>query len=219
MTKSIKAEEFDRIFDEGGRGHCRLPGPFHRSSSQPRHRPAARERGLPRVDDRRAGPRGQARGHQPPGGHQDLDRRAHRPHARLPLGVGAPSEPRWTEAAFRWGARHARARPGCYAGGCDQIANSIRCIPAWRRCYAFRVRSRQKRPQPRKHGIDFEQAKRLWDGKVVTVPSRGEYGELRYVALGMIDGKHWTAVFTRRGERTRIILGSTLACEGGCNLR
>ena len=56
-----------------------------------------------------------------------------------------------------------------------------------------------------KHGIDFEQAKRLWDGKVVTVPSRGEYGELRYVALGMIDGKHWTAVFTRRGERTRII--------------
>ena len=56
-----------------------------------------------------------------------------------------------------------------------------------------------------KHGIGFEQAKRLWDGKVVTVPSRGEYGELRYVALGMIDGKHWTAVFTRRGERTRII--------------
>ena len=28
-------------------------------------------------------------GNQPPGGHQDLDRRAHRPHARLPLGVGA----------------------------------------------------------------------------------------------------------------------------------
>lgn len=56
-----------------------------------------------------------------------------------------------------------------------------------------------------KHGIDFEQAKRLWSGKVVTVPSLGEYGEARYVALGVIDGKHWTAVFTRRGERIRII--------------
>ncbi|HJH42738.1 MAG TPA: BrnT family toxin [Rubneribacter badeniensis] len=56
-----------------------------------------------------------------------------------------------------------------------------------------------------KHGIDFEQAKRLWSGKVVTVPSLGEYGEVRYVALGVIDGKHWTAVFTRRGERIRII--------------
>ena len=56
-----------------------------------------------------------------------------------------------------------------------------------------------------KHGIDFEQAKRLWSGKVVTVPSLGEYGEVRYVALGVIAGKHWTAVFTRRGERIRII--------------
>ena len=56
-----------------------------------------------------------------------------------------------------------------------------------------------------KYGIDFEQAKRLWSGKVVTVPSLGEYGEVRYVALGVIDGKHWTAVFTRRGERIRII--------------
>ena len=56
-----------------------------------------------------------------------------------------------------------------------------------------------------KHGIDFEQAKRLWSGKVVTVPSLGEYGEVRYVMLGVIDGKQWTAVFTRRGERIRII--------------
>ena len=40
---------------------------------------------------------------------------------------------------------------------------------------------------------------------MVTVPSLGEYGEVRYVALGVIDGKHWTAVFTRRGERIRII--------------
>ena len=34
-------------------------------------------------------------------------------------------------------ARHSRARSGCYAGGCDRIAKSIRYIPAWRRSYAF----------------------------------------------------------------------------------
>ena len=56
-----------------------------------------------------------------------------------------------------------------------------------------------------KHGIDFEQAKRLWSGKVVTVPSLGEYGEVRYVALGVIDGKHWTAIITYRGLVVRII--------------
>lgn len=56
-----------------------------------------------------------------------------------------------------------------------------------------------------KHGIDFEEAKRLWEGMVVTVPSLGEYGELRYVAIGTIDGKHWTAVITLREGRVRII--------------
>lgn len=56
-----------------------------------------------------------------------------------------------------------------------------------------------------KHGIDFEEAKRLWDGPVVRSPSPGDYGEERYVMFGMIDGKHWTAVVTYRGESVRII--------------
>ena len=56
-----------------------------------------------------------------------------------------------------------------------------------------------------KHGIDFEQAKRLWEDPRFVEVDVAEYGEVRYVALGVIDGKHWTAVFTRRGERIRII--------------
>lgn len=56
-----------------------------------------------------------------------------------------------------------------------------------------------------KHGIDFEKAQELWSDKVVTIPVRGDYGEDRQVVLGMIDGKHWTAVVTFRGARIRLI--------------
>jgi len=56
-----------------------------------------------------------------------------------------------------------------------------------------------------KHGIDFEKAQELWSRKVVEVPVNGDFGEQRYAVLGMIDGKHWTAIVTLRGERIRII--------------
>ena len=57
----------------------------------------------------------------------------------------------------------------------------------------------------RKHKIDFEDAQRLWDGVVVEAPARTVDGESRMVAFGMIDGKHWTVVFTNRNGRKRII--------------
>ncbi|CAN1501319.1 Ribonuclease toxin, BrnT, of type II toxin-antitoxin system [Paracoccaceae bacterium] len=56
-----------------------------------------------------------------------------------------------------------------------------------------------------KHGIDFVEAQALWaDGDLVdaSVVSRGEQ---RYLVIGRIDGKHWTAVCTLRGEVVRII--------------
>lgn len=56
-----------------------------------------------------------------------------------------------------------------------------------------------------KHGIDFEQAQLLWCGTTVTLPSLADCGEARFVVLGMIDGKHWSAVVTYRGENVRII--------------
>ena len=50
-----------------------------------------------------------------------------------------------------------------------------------------------------KHGIDF-------DSKTVTLtaPNPGN-DDVRYIVLGMIDGKHWTAITTKRGKRIRII--------------
>jgi uncharacterized protein len=57
----------------------------------------------------------------------------------------------------------------------------------------------------RKHGIDFEAAQRLWDDAgMVEIPARTT-DEPRWLSIGKIDEKHWSAVFTRRGDNTRLI--------------
>jgi uncharacterized DUF497 family protein len=55
-----------------------------------------------------------------------------------------------------------------------------------------------------KHGIDFEEAKRLWDSKPLEIPSAYRE-EHRALLIGRIDDKHWTAVITRRTDAIRII--------------
>jgi uncharacterized DUF497 family protein len=56
-----------------------------------------------------------------------------------------------------------------------------------------------------KHGIDFVEAQRLWDdADLLIIPARTE-DEPRSVAIGQINGKHWSAVVTYRLERIRII--------------
>lgn len=56
-----------------------------------------------------------------------------------------------------------------------------------------------------KHGIDFVQGQRLWqDPMRVEVPAR-TVDEPRWLVIGQIDGKHWSAVVTYRERRTRII--------------
>lgn len=56
-----------------------------------------------------------------------------------------------------------------------------------------------------KHGIDFVEAQALWlDGNLLWVAARVEE-EPRFVVIGMIDGKHWSAVVTYRSEAIRLI--------------
>jgi len=56
-----------------------------------------------------------------------------------------------------------------------------------------------------KHGIDFVEAQGLWlDEMFVEIQARTE-DEPRFLVVGMISGKHWSAVITYRGERVRII--------------
>lgn len=56
-----------------------------------------------------------------------------------------------------------------------------------------------------KHGIDFIQAQALWrDAMRVEVPAR-IVGEARWLVIGQVDGKHWSAAVTYREQRIRII--------------
>ena len=56
-----------------------------------------------------------------------------------------------------------------------------------------------------KHGIDFVEAQALWmDESFVEIPARTE-DEPRFVVVGMISGRYWSAITTYRGERVRLI--------------
>ena len=56
-----------------------------------------------------------------------------------------------------------------------------------------------------KHGIDFVDAQALWlDEQLIEVPARTE-DEPRFLVVGVIGGKHWSAVITYRGEAVSLI--------------
>ena len=56
-----------------------------------------------------------------------------------------------------------------------------------------------------KHGIDFQTAQSLWeDVDALEIPARSE-DEPRWLLIGRIGGRHWSAIATRRGEKIRII--------------
>lgn len=56
-----------------------------------------------------------------------------------------------------------------------------------------------------KHGIDFEAAQALWnDPNLLKIPARTQ-DEPRNFYIGMINGKHWSAVTTPRNGAIRII--------------
>ena len=57
-----------------------------------------------------------------------------------------------------------------------------------------------------KHGIDFIDAQLLWDDpNRLEIPAKNVLDEPRYLMLGMIENKCWSAVVTYRGESIRII--------------
>ncbi len=56
-----------------------------------------------------------------------------------------------------------------------------------------------------KHGIDFHAAQALWeDASRVEIPARN-LDEPRYLVIGKIDRKHWSAVITYRNNNIRVI--------------
>ena len=56
-----------------------------------------------------------------------------------------------------------------------------------------------------KHGIDFVEAQLLWlDPNLIEIPARTD-DEPRFLIVGRIGKKHWSAVITYRADAIRII--------------
>lgn len=56
-----------------------------------------------------------------------------------------------------------------------------------------------------KHGINFDDAQCLWsDPQLLEVPAKTD-DEPRFLMIGLINGKHWSAVVTYRDSRIRLI--------------
>jgi uncharacterized DUF497 family protein len=56
-----------------------------------------------------------------------------------------------------------------------------------------------------KHGIDFIEAQALWsDSNLLEIPAK-TLDEPRFLVIGVIEQKHWSAVVTYRNENIRLI--------------
>jgi len=70
---------------------------------------------------------------------------------------------------------------------------------------AFEFDEAKSRANHEKHGIDFVRAQTIWnDPDLIEIPAI-TVDEPRFLVIGRIDGKHWSAVITYRGEFIRII--------------
>ncbi|MBP6367949.1 MAG: BrnT family toxin [Nitrosomonas sp.] len=57
----------------------------------------------------------------------------------------------------------------------------------------------------KKHGIDFVDAQLLWnDPRLLEIPAKTE-DEPRYLVIGVINNRHWSAVITYREANVRLI--------------
>lgn len=70
---------------------------------------------------------------------------------------------------------------------------------------AFEFDAAKSESNRTKHGIDFVEAQGLWnDPMLLEIPARTD-DEPRYLMIGLVDGKHWSAVITYRGGNIRLI--------------
>lgn len=69
----------------------------------------------------------------------------------------------------------------------------------------FEFDARKSQVNRQKHGIDFQTAQRLWaDPDLLEIAAKSE-DEPRYLIIGHIDKKHWSAVITYRNNNIRLI--------------
>ncbi len=70
----------------------------------------------------------------------------------------------------------------------------------------FEYNENKSKSNKLKHGIDFEEAKRLWkDPYAFEIPSLKCKEENRFLVFGQINSKNYTAIITYRDTNIRII--------------
>jgi uncharacterized DUF497 family protein len=69
----------------------------------------------------------------------------------------------------------------------------------------FEFDPRKSQSNQEKHGIDFVAAQAIWeDPALLEIPAR-TLDEPRWLVIGRIGRKHWSAVITLRGQAIRLI--------------
>ncbi len=64
----------------------------------------------------------------------------------------------------------------------------------------------KRRANLKKHGIDFVDAEKIFRGATFTAEdTRGDYGEQRFLTLGLLDDQVVSVTHTERGNDIRII--------------
>jgi len=69
----------------------------------------------------------------------------------------------------------------------------------------FEFDPKKSKTHKTKHGIDLNEAQLLWNDPDLIEGPAISVTEERWLAVGIIYRKHWTACFTYRGTRIRII--------------
>jgi hypothetical protein len=71
--------------------------------------------------------------------------------------------------------------------------------------YSFEFDPKKSKSNLDKHGIDFIEAQAIWqDPDYIEVQAKS-VDEPRSLIVGVLNGKHWSAIITQRSEKIRII--------------
>jgi hypothetical protein len=71
--------------------------------------------------------------------------------------------------------------------------------------YSFEFDSKKSQSNKAKHGIGFDEAQLIWEDPDLLEVQAKSNDESRYLVIGKIAKKHWSAVITYRDENIRII--------------
>jgi len=69
----------------------------------------------------------------------------------------------------------------------------------------FELDLQKSESNKQKHGIDFYEARELWDDlDFIEIPTEAS-DEIRFLVIGKIPGKCWSGIIAYRAEKIRII--------------